>query len=280
VVVLQDVSASKLAARAGVESRLVGAPLLSASGVIAVAAGTGRDALVPAGAVRAFLAAVRPRRSAVVADSTPLPMWPSRPLGDAERTAVASRDVETYRAHNDGFEVLVMTPRVAAWRRAAADSAGKGGDDPFAIGSKFKTSGGIADPIQSWKEWDSYWNDRRAVVVIEVAPDKAAPPFHGSGRPVDFSKGNVGSVVLKRDGVALPAIETATFRAVPDTSGYGGRPIFRSGVIVVAPDAFATGTNFTLEVSDAARAGRVIQVKLERRTIAAIQSDLAAYLTR
>ena len=97
---------------------------------------------------------------------------------------------------------------------------------------------------------------------------------------MEFKKGDVESVLLVRDDGALPAIESSRFQAVPDPELYAGRAIFRSGVAVLAPTAFATGTRFRLEVRDASRSGKMIAIDIPGRTIERIRTDLAAYLVR
>jgi hypothetical protein len=278
-VVLRDVSATRISASPGVDARNVGTPLVSAGGAV-IAVASGRDGFVPAPTVRALLEKVLATRLAVTADSVPRPTWPAKRLAAKDRARAETGEVnDGYRAKEDGFAVLVMTPRVIAWRRAAADSA-RDAYNPFVVASTLKPGpDGIADPIQRWSEWDEYWNERRAVVVIEVAPEAAPQPFHGSARPIAFEKGNPASVVLKRDGSPVPAIESASVRAVTNVPDYGSRPVFNSALAVFAPTAFAADGRFALEVSDAARGGKVVTIEVPARTIRAIRSDLAAFIT-
>ena len=222
-------------------------------------------------------------RGSAAADTTPLPVWPAKRIAEAERSnglSFTDKDVEVYRIKRDGFEVLVMTPQVMAWRRTLISRPSSAPDNPFAVTPSSKTSGALQDPVERWSEWDEYWRERRAVVIIDVSPEAVRPPFHGSTKPVEFKKGDVESVVLIRDDAALSAIESSRFQAVPDPELYTGRAIFHTGVAVFPPAAFATGARFRLEVRDASRAGKMIAIEISSRTIDRIRTDLAGYLGR
>lgn len=282
---LTKVGGARLSWSNSIDARQVGTPLISTLGMVVGVAGVagtgGKEVFVPAPAARALLIAVQSKPVTVKPDTTLLPTWPVKLVIDKDRTAASRNEVDdTYRANNDGFAVLVMTPRVVAWRRTSTDTS-RASDDPFAIEKTFKSgSGGLGDPIRKWSEWDEYWNERRAVVVIEVAPDAAKPPFHGSERPIEFRRGDVASIVLKRDGATVPAIETASVAAVPDTAQYGSRPFFRSGIAVFAPSAFADGNRFALDVTDRARPGASITIQIPQKTVNAIRNELGPYLSR
>jgi hypothetical protein len=282
--VVKSVGPKGLTVSFDVTGRHAGAPLSSLTGtIVAVAARDGRGGglqLANAPGIAALVARARAARVSAKADTTLLPVWPAKRIAESERAAGASmseKELESYRAKRDGFEVLVMTPHVVAWRRAAATDGGRS-DNPFAV-DRPAASRGTRDALQRWSEWDEYWRERRAVVMIDVSPEATRPPFAGSTKPVEFKKGDVESVTLTRDGVEVPMIESGRVVAVPDPEQYSGRALFHSNVSVFPPSAFATGSRFRLEVRDSSRPGRSIGIDLPSRAIERIRSDLAAYLT-
>ncbi|MFN8581073.1 MAG: hypothetical protein U0163_08880 [Gemmatimonadaceae bacterium] len=234
--------------------------------------------LIAAPTVATILAKARSQRPSAKTDTTALAVWPARRMSESERNAGASmseKDVDAYRTRKEGFEVLVMTPQVVAWRRAAA--SGGRNDSPFAV-EQNRDRSGTRDPLQRWTEWEEYWRERRAVVMIDVSPEAARPPFPGSTKPVEFKKGDAESLTLTRDGQPVGVIETARVIGVPDPEIYSGRPVFHSAVAVFAPSAFATGSRFRLEIQDASRPGRSYGVDIPSKTVERIRADLASYL--
>jgi serine/threonine-protein kinase len=285
--VVKASTTQRVAASFDIGSRHAGAPVLALTGTIVAIASRGTAgavALTPAASVMQTLVRARQSRSGVTSDTTPLPVWPVKRIAEAERSrglSLTDRDIDAYRIRRDGFEVLVMTPQVMAWRRTLISRPSSSPDNPFAVtASGDKVSGTLKDPVQRWSEWDEYWRERRAVVIIDVSPEATRPPFHGSAKPVEFKKGDVESMELTRDGAVLPAIEASRFAAVPDPEGYTGRAIFHSGVAVFVPAAFATGARFRLDVRDASRQGKTITIDIPTRAIDRIRIDLAAFLER
>ncbi len=266
-----------------VSARQGGAPVSSLTGTIVAVAVRGRSGALQLAAtpgIAPLMARARAARSAARVDTTSLPVWPAKRIAESARTTGASmseKEIDAYRTRRDGFEVLVMTPQVVAWRRAATAASGRS-DNPFAV-DKPAAGKGTRDPLQRWSEWEEYWRERRAVVMIDASPEATRPPFAGSTKPVEFKKGDVDGFVLLRDGVEVPAIESSRVVAVPDPELYNGRTVFHSGVAVYAPEAFATGSRFRLEVRDASRPGRSIGVDLSSKTIERVRADLGPYLT-
>lgn len=83
-----------------------------------------------------------------------------------------------------------------------------------------------------------------------------------------------------RDGQPVEPIESGRVPAGLDPELYAVRKLFHSGISVYAPEAFAVGSKFRLEVRDAARAGKSIGIDLPARTIDRSRADLRDYLKR
>ncbi|MFN8570614.1 MAG: S1C family serine protease [Gemmatimonadaceae bacterium] len=182
--IAKSASSQGVTASFDVPQRQAGAPVSSLTGTIVAVAARGRTGsvqLAAAPAIAALMTKARAAHGAARSDTTALSVWPAKRIGEAERGAGASmseKDIEAYRTRRDGFEVLVMTPQVVAWRRAATTD-GQRSDSPFAVDQSSK-SGGIRDPLQRWSEWEEYWRERRAIVMIDVSPEATRPPFAGS----------------------------------------------------------------------------------------------------
>lgn len=285
--VVKTSSAQRLTASFDVGNRHAGAPVASlGASVVALSsrATSGPQSLTPSSTLLQLLARARQSHSTVAPDTTSLPVWPVKRMPESERAGGLSftdKDLDAYRVKKDGFEVLVMTPQVTAWRRTLISRPSSSPDNPFAVTPRSgKDENALTDPVQRWSEWDEYWRERRAVVMIDVSPEAARPPFHGTGKPVEFKKGDVESLVLMRDGVAVLPIESSRFPAVPDPDAYTGRSVFRSGIAVFAPAAFAAGGKFRLDVRDASRDGKTISIDIPSRSLDRIRTDLGGYLQR
>src|SRR6185503_7063517 len=141
-------------------------------------------------------------------------------------------------------EILVMTPQVQAWRRKRSTDSivvppKPSSDDPFKIDrTRPAAPSSILDPIKQWGTWSEYFGERRAVVMLEVSPEKIRQPYLGTGRAVEFGKGDAESVTLKRDEATVTPIESASYGAIPDAAVNVRGPLFRSMLNVYAPADF------------------------------------------
>jgi len=285
--VVKTSTAQHLTTSFDVSSRHAGAPVASlAASVVALSSrgASGPTSLTPASVLQQMLVRARQVQSTVAPDTISLPVWPVKRMPESERAGGLSftdKDLDHYRVKKDGFEVLVMTPQVTAWRRTLISRPSSSPDNPFAVTpQRGGDDGALTDPVQRWSEWEEYWRERRAVVMIDVSPEATRPPFHGAGKPVEFKKGDVESVVLMRDGAAVPPIESSRFPSVPDPDAYTGRSVFRSGIAVFPPSVFATGGKFRLDIRDASRDGKTISIDIPSRAVDRIRTDLGGYLER
>jgi CBS domain-containing protein len=209
--------------------------------------------------------------------------FPAAPV--AAVAAITDDDLmKKYLADGGNFRVFVMTPPVMAWRDARArDALAKLKSTPAGAALSLSTM----DPIQGWSGWDPCIRARCALVAINVVPDRTPFLFHRIG-VVDFSRGNVRSITLLRDGVPVEAIETAYFPAVLNVAEQvaAQKPVFSQGVALYRAREFApkpTGgmARFELSIVDATRPDRPVRIALPPALAQTIINDFAPYgLTR
>jgi len=284
---LSSMSDSRLVASLRSNERRVGGPVLRATGAVVGFNRTGGGAtanIAPIAAARELLARANQRRARVQPiDSVP-PTWPARTvpaqtLKEAEGRA-DRQSVDDYSAERDGFAVLMMTPQTMAWRHARADSLRNQGANPFATGRPTCPTA-RCDPIENWASWAEYRAERRAVVVVQVSPVQAKPPFFGTPAPISARR-NFRSLALTRDGTAVAPIEGARIYAVANPADYGAarRTAPFSGIYVFAPSAFVGARTIVLNVFDESDPARPVQIELPARVLQAVSNDLAPYAGR
>ncbi len=262
-----------------------GAPVVAAQrGVVALAIRRGRQTtVVPAEALASLRAAAFRRRTEVLPNDTLVPTWPSVPVRSSVIAAARSRpdpQLDQYKITQEGFELLVMTPQVMAWRDeqvkqkiAAAQVMVIGDSQPR-----------LVDPIQRWRGWDAYLSERRAVVVLNASPDAAGYDKLSARSAIgDLRRGDLSDLRLMRGDTLVRPIEAARMPAVVNPEAYQNRnlPVFTSGVAVYHPREFARRANrtfprITVELYDA-RMRRMVQIALTEATLQAIERDLGSY---
>ena len=285
---LSNATAQRLAAALGVGEAGAGAPVFLPDGhVVGVArSGGGRSAaLVPASVARAFLReaqAERTSKNLQAADSL-LPTWPSRPIG-ADQIAAGIRrtsaDLDAFRVRVRGdFEALVMTPQVLALRKAEADTLRKY-FNPGAATTMYCDGNGPCDPLEAWGGLGDYLGERRAVVVIQVAPSLLSPPYRGEhNKPNMNRKPVLTRMQLVRGGTAVEPIEQHRILSVVNPADYpeNQRDALYSGLAVYNPNDLLQGGAlelrvFTLQGRDAAR------LPIPASIVEAIRRDLASVI--
>ncbi|HEX4933116.1 MAG TPA: hypothetical protein VFV33_08060, partial [Gemmatimonadaceae bacterium] len=279
-VVVSRVSGTTLSAAGSVGNAALGAPVLNPrTGGVAglVTRRRGSTAIVGAATLRAVLAAAAPEAARLTPDTTLTRSWPARAVpSDAIAAAEGGTvDLPQYRVTQGGFDVLAMTPQVFAWRMAR--SAPPPSDNPFDIGAK--TPAGPPDPLLEWKAWRDYREERRAVVILEIAPDKAAYPQRPE-KPLDAKKGDFSSMTITRDGTPLVPLESQTIRAVgnPDAYKRDRKPVPNAGVYVFHPADFASASaSYQVQIVDADQKRRVT-VALPPALLQSIARDLGPWL--
>jgi serine/threonine-protein kinase len=258
----------------------VGAPLFNArTGAVAGMSTRRRSGstVVGASAIRTAVVAARSAAASMAVNDTLYRTWPLRPVpeGDIAAAEAKTPELETYRSSAGTFDVLAMTPQFFAWRLAQS-APPTAEDNPFAIPSR--TTPPPKDPIVEWRSWRAYRDERRAVVILQVSPDRAAWPAV-SDKPIDIRRGDVVSVVVTRDGTPLVPLESQRILAVgnPDIYRRERKPIPNSGVYVFHPADFAaTGATYQVEVTDA-NGNRRVAGTLSPAMLQAIARDLGPW---
>jgi hypothetical protein len=120
-----------------------------------------------------------------------LPSWPSRPLSADEIASGVRRttkDLDAFRVRARGdFEALVMTPQILALRKAEADTLRKY-FNPGSTSTTYCDGTGPCDPLEAWTGLADYLGERRAAVIIQVAPVRTPPPFRGEHAKADLNR--------------------------------------------------------------------------------------------
>ena len=104
----------------------------------------------------------------------------------------------TYSIRKDDVRVTIMSPPVTQWRDERARKWKESNMRPD-LGVPYD----IVDPIEVWSAWREIVRSRRPVYVIEVAPDKLPWPAFEPTKVFDIRHGDIASVSVLRDGVAV-----------------------------------------------------------------------------
>ncbi len=175
---------------------------------------------------------------------------------DAPARAMIERgiDVKAHTVHFDDMRVVVMPTPMFLWRAEQTASWKSGFKRPDG------TAYDLADPIEQWSAWRGLVAGKRAVYVLEVAPDKTPWPKLDPDAVLDFKKGDVTTVELRRDGQPVSLESSTTLQAVvnAEVQQAAKKPVFNSYVAVLPPTAFVprddgTMPKFELIVKDATR---------------------------
>ena len=285
---LTNVAAQRLSAAIGVGEAGAGAPVLLPDGnVVGVArAGGGRTAnLVPASVARAFLReAQQERRSkSIDPDDALLPSWPSQPMPASEIAAGIRRttqDLEAFRVPARGdFTALIMTPQILAQRNAEADTLRKY-FNPGLSTTMFCDGNGPCDPLEAWTGLNDYLGERRAVVVIQVAPSRLPPPFRGEHRRENMDRRPVlTQVQVRRGNTTIPPIEAHRIASVINPNDYpeGQREALFSGLYIFNPNDLLQGSG-NLEILVFHGGSNPVRLTVPPTVIEAVRRDLASVI--
>lgn len=266
----------------------IGAPILLPNGNIVgvIRSGSGRTTnLAAASVARAFLReaqAERRAKSLEPVDSL-LPSWPSQPIAASDIAAGVRRtsaDLDAFRvpARND-FVALVMTPQILAMRKSEADTLRKY-FNPGLSTTMFCDGNGPCDPLEAWTTLADYLSERRAVVVIQVAPSRLPPPYRGEHNKPDMNRRPVlTQVEVARGGTVVQPIESHRIFSVVNPAEYpeNQRDALYSGLMVFNPNDLLQGG--ALEVRIRTLGGRdQIRMPIPASVIEGIRRDLASVL--
>lgn len=257
----------------------VGAPVFLPDGNV-LAVSRGSEGLVPASVARAFL---REAASAgVAAVDSVLPSWPSRPVSAeamAEAVRRTSQDLDRFRvpARND-FEALVMSPQILAYRRAEVDTMKKY-FNPGSPASQYCDGTGFCDPIEAWGNLGAYLSERRAVVVIQVTPQRLQAPRRGERALADMNRRQtLLRATVSRGGQPLPILESHRIYSAINPASYpeNQREALYSGLLVLSGEDFLGGTG-AMEITVSFVGGSaLVRLPIPASVVEAIRADLAS----
>lgn len=215
-----------------------------------------------------------------------LPVLPRTPFPAEPIRAIASNDtydVRPYQLSEGPFRVFMMTPQVMAWRQAQAVRA---------LESWKRSKGAKAgnrdriDPIQNWRDWDEYVAERRAVVVFNVMPSRAAFPFYEPDKMQYMMDGDFQEMKLFRDGKELVPVEKVRIPAVVNVDEYrsASRRVALQGVYVYRADDFAPRPDgspaaYSITLWEQTRPSNPVKLTIDprKKLIEAIWRDFTAY---
>jgi len=281
---LTNVTAQRLTAALGTSESGTGSPVLLADGSVLglVRNGGGQSAmLVPASVARAFVReaqAARTSKNLQPVDSI-LQTWPARPLGAddlASGVRRTTKDLDAYRVRGRGdFEAIFMTPQILALRKAEADTLRKY-FNPGSTSTMFCDGNGPCDPVEAWTGLSDYLGERRAVVVVQVAPRQFPPPYRGEHAKQDMSRRPVLTrILLTRANANLEPIEAHRIFSVVNPGEYpeNQRESLSSIIAVYNPNLLLEGGPLELQVTTLG--GRAAQrIPIPQSVLDAIRRDL------
>ena len=284
---LTNATAQRLTAALGTGESATGAPVFLPDGnmIGVVRSGGGRSAmLVPASVARAFVREAQAERTSKglqPVDSL-LPSWPARPLAADEIAAGVRRttqDLDAFRVRGRGdFEALIMTPQILALRKAEADTLRKY-FNPGSSTTTFCDGNSPCDPLEAWGGLADYLGERRAVVVIQIAPRQLPPPYRGEHAKVDMNrKPAFVRLVLARGNTEVAPIEAHRIVSVVNPADYpeNQRESLYSGLYVFNPNDLLAGGNLELRIYHGGR--DPLRLPIPAPVIERIRNDLGSVI--
>ncbi len=213
-----------------------------------------------------------------------LPIVPREPFPMAPIAAVAKlgkdMNIEVYQAEQGPFKIFMMTPQLMAWRQQQAVNAlsDKKQDDPKRYGTFTKI-----DPIQGWTDWDDFLNDRKAVIVFNVFPDRTEFPYYQPDKVQNVSEGSFGNMRIFRDGVEIIPVEKVRVPAMlnGEQMKLAGKAMPYQGIYVYrvndfAPRAVGSTATYTVTITDQATL-KQYKLTLQGKMIEQMWKDFTAY---
>ena len=286
---LTNATPQRLTAALGLGESATGAPVFLPDGNLigVVRSGGGRSAmLVPPSVARGFIREAQAERNSKnlqAIDSLP-PSWPSRALGADDIAAGIRRtnqDLDAFRVRpgRGDFEALVMTPQILALRKAEADTLRKY-FNPGSSTTTYCDGNGPCDPLEAWGGLNDYINERRAVVVIQVAPRLLPPPYRGEHNKPDMNrKPALLRIAVTRGNAEVAPIEAHRIISVINQSEYpeNQRELLFSGLAVYNPNDLLQGGALELRVYT--QGGRdPLRIPIPANVVERIRSDLASVI--
>jgi len=187
-------------------------------------------------------------------------------------------DAKARMVRNNDLRTVIMSTPVFLWR------AENGRAWKEAYPAPAGTAREIVDPIETWNAWSSLVSSRLAVYVIEVSPDRTPWPSYAPDKIFEIKKGDVESVELLRDGIAVPLSSSARIAALVNAAAHqsAGKPTPSAFVATVAPTTFMPREDGSLPkievlVHDATRGGAVTRFTLAESLVRRLYDDFAPW---
>jgi hypothetical protein len=217
------------------------------------------------------------RRAGKLATSDSL-IWtyPAQPFPLEGQQAYANQqdfDWKRYAFNAGDWRVFVMTPPVAYWRQRKAE---------LTLVDKHE-AGPFIDPIQGWREWDEFLQQRRAAVIVNVIPKELNYP-HDNPHETETSERLFATMRLLRQDVEVTPIERARVNAALNIDDYRreGKAMPLQGVFVYRDRDFAPlgpgrEAPMAIEIVDARNPDKVTRIPIPPELVKRIQDDFVAY---
>ncbi len=179
---------------------------------------------------------------------------------------------------NGDVRAVIMPTPVFVWRAEQGDAWRNG--KTSASGEPYP----MVDPIEGWGAWKSVVSSRRAMYVLEVTPEKAPWPSYVPDKVLDIRRGDVESVELLRDGVAVALEQSSRIPALANVPAHlaAGKPVPNEIVALVSPAAFMPREDGSLPkievvVRDAARGSAITRIALSDGLVRRLYDDFAPW---
>lgn len=199
---------------------------------------------------------------------------------EAAARAMLSRGVDTKAriAKSGDVRAIIMSTPIFVWRaeqsRAWKDANNKPG------GGSYES----VDPIEAWGAFAGLVASRRAVYVLEVAPEKAPWPTLAPDKMFDIKRGDISAVEMLRDGNPVPLESSARIPALVNGSAHtaAGRPVPNEYVATLSPTTFVPREDGSLPkiellIHDATRGGAVTKIQLSESLVRRLYDDFAPW---
>ncbi|WP_434479336.1 serine/threonine-protein kinase [Gemmatimonas sp.] len=199
---------------------------------------------------------------------------------EAAARAVIARGIDGKAriVRNGDVRAVIMPTPVFVWRAEQGDAWRNG--KTSASGEPYP----MVDPIEAWSPWKSVVSSRRAMYVLEVTPEKAPWPSFAPDKVFEIRRGDVESVELLRDGVAVTLEQSSRIPALANVPAHvaAGKPVPNEIVALVAPAAFMPREDGSLPkievvVRDAARGSAVTRIALSDGLVRRLYDDFAPW---
>lgn len=199
---------------------------------------------------------------------------------EAAARAMLSRGVDTKSriVKSGDVRAIIMSTPIFVWRaeqtRAWKDANNKPG------GGSYES----ADPLEAWSSFAGLVSSRRAVYVLEVAPEKAPWPTLAPDKMFDIKRGDISAVEMLRDGNPVVLESASRIPALVNGPAHvaAGRLVPNEYVAALSPTTFVPREDGSLPkiellIHDATRGGAVTKIQLSESLVRRLYDDFAPW---